>query len=229
MWFGEICSCCSLTALPGSCLNTFCSNFFSPRNWRQMRTKLRDRPFVRVGVGSKTRCRAHLKASSSGWWLAACCCLSSAYQNRNSFLLIALETWIHLLLIRMFLPRNIKAASTGDQPMFDTRAWCRVAHLLRERFMLTSNSKFRHRPRSQDRFTAKRNFKFRVNISLSRSRWATLYSYENRPIHNPGWQLDLAPQKCKCNLSAMAYPLPSQLQSTGWPISSRTRICWLQI
>ena len=62
----------------------------------------------------------------------------------------------------------------------------RVAHLLRERFMLTSNSKFRHRPRSQDKFTAKRNFKFRVNISLSRSRWATLYSYENRPIHNPG-------------------------------------------
>ena len=57
----------------------------------------------------------------------------------------------------------------------------RVAHLLRERFMLTSNSKFRHWPRSQDKFTAKRNFKFGVNISLSRSRWATLYymNYEH--------------------------------------------------
>ena len=51
----------------------------------------------------------------------------------------------------------------------------RVAHLLRERNMLTSNSKFRHQPRSQDKFTPKRNFKFGINISLSRSRWATLY------------------------------------------------------
>ena len=50
----------------------------------------------------------------------------------------------------------------------------RVAHLLWERFMLTSNSKFRHRPWSQDKFTAKRNLKFGANISLFRSRWATL-------------------------------------------------------
>ena len=51
----------------------------------------------------------------------------------------------------------------------------RVAHLLWERNMLTSTSKFRHWPSSQDKFTAKRNFKFGVNISFSRSRWATLY------------------------------------------------------
>jgi len=51
----------------------------------------------------------------------------------------------------------------------------RVAHLLWERNMLTSISKFRQRPKSQDKFTAKRNFKFGVNISFSRSRWATLY------------------------------------------------------
>ena len=50
----------------------------------------------------------------------------------------------------------------------------RVAHLLQERNMLTSNSNFRHRPMSQDKVTAKRNFKFGVNTSLSRSRWATL-------------------------------------------------------
>ena len=50
----------------------------------------------------------------------------------------------------------------------------RVAHLLREINMLTSNLKFRCWPRSQDKFTAERNFKFGVNISLSHSRWATL-------------------------------------------------------
>ena len=51
----------------------------------------------------------------------------------------------------------------------------RVAHLLWERFMLTSKSKFRHWPGPQDKFTNKRNFKFGVNISPSQSRWATLY------------------------------------------------------
>ena len=50
----------------------------------------------------------------------------------------------------------------------------RVAHLLRERNMLTSNSKFRQWPGSGEQLTAKRNFKFGVNIFLSRSRWATL-------------------------------------------------------
>ena len=50
-----------------------------------------------------------------------------------------------------------------------------MAHLLAEKLMLTSNSKFRHRPGPQDKLTAKRNFKFGVNINLSASRWATLY------------------------------------------------------
>ena len=36
----------------------------------------------------------------------------------------------------------------------------RVAHLLRERNMLTLNSKFRHQSGSQDNFAAERNFKF---------------------------------------------------------------------
>ena len=52
----------------------------------------------------------------------------------------------------------------------------RVAHLLRERNMLSSTSKFRRWPGSEDKFTAKHNFKFGVNISFSRSRWATLYT-----------------------------------------------------
>ena len=51
----------------------------------------------------------------------------------------------------------------------------RVAHLLQERNLLTSNSKFRCRPGSQDKLIAKRNFNFGVNIFLSQSRWATLY------------------------------------------------------
>ena len=40
----------------------------------------------------------------------------------------------------------------------------RVAHLLRERNMLTSNSKYRWWPGSEDKVTAKRSFKFGVNI-----------------------------------------------------------------
>ena len=55
----------------------------------------------------------------------------------------------------------------------------RVAHLLRERNMLTSNFKFRWWPGSGGKLTAKRNFKFGVNIILSRSRWATLYSWRD--------------------------------------------------
>ena len=43
----------------------------------------------------------------------------------------------------------------------------RVAHLLQEGNMLTSNSKFRCRPGSQDKLIAKRNFNFGVNIFLS--------------------------------------------------------------
>ena len=50
----------------------------------------------------------------------------------------------------------------------------RVAHLLWERNMLTSKSKFRCWPGPEDKLKAKRNFKFGVNISISRSRWATL-------------------------------------------------------
>ena len=57
----------------------------------------------------------------------------------------------------------------------------RVAHLLWERFMLTSNSKFRHKPGSQDRLTANHNFNFGVNIFLSQSRWATLYKHFQPP------------------------------------------------
>ena len=50
-----------------------------------------------------------------------------------------------------------------------------MAHLLRERDMLTSDSKFHWWPGSDGKLTAKRNFKFGVNIILSQSRWATLY------------------------------------------------------
>ena len=75
-----------------------------------------------------------------------------------------------------YLPRpyaNDAAAAAANNGAIPPGMY-RVAHLLREGNMLTSTSKFRHRPRSQDKFTAKRNFKFGVNISLSRSRWATL-------------------------------------------------------
>ena len=51
----------------------------------------------------------------------------------------------------------------------------RVVHLLRERNMLTSNSKFRWWPGSEGKLTGKRNLKCGVNIILSQSRWATLY------------------------------------------------------
>ena len=51
----------------------------------------------------------------------------------------------------------------------------RVAHLLRERDMLTSDSKLRWWPGSEGKLTAKRNFKFGVNIIIYKSRWATLY------------------------------------------------------
>ena len=54
--------------------------------------------------------------------------------------------------------------------------------MLRERNILTSNSKFRQWPGSGEKLTAKRNFKFGVNIFLSRSRWATLYT---RPAGHP--------------------------------------------
>ena len=50
----------------------------------------------------------------------------------------------------------------------------RVAHLLQERNMLTSISKFRWWPGSEDKLTTKCNFKFGVNIFLSQNRWATL-------------------------------------------------------
>ena len=43
----------------------------------------------------------------------------------------------------------------------------RVAHLLRERNMLTSNSKFHWWPGSEEKLSVKRNFTFVVNIFLS--------------------------------------------------------------
>ena len=52
--------------------------------------------------------------------------------------------------------------------------WYRLAHLLWERNTLTSNSKFHWWPGSEDKLTAKRNFKFGVKMSISQSRWATL-------------------------------------------------------
>lgn len=39
----------------------------------------------------------------------------------------------------------------------------RVTHVVAEKVMLTSNSKFLHRPASQDKLTAKHNFRFGVN------------------------------------------------------------------
>merc|ERR1711879_820374 len=43
----------------------------------------------------------------------------------------------------------------------------RVTRMVAEKIMLTSNSKFRHRPGLQAKLTVKRNFKFGVNISYS--------------------------------------------------------------
>ena len=50
----------------------------------------------------------------------------------------------------------------------------RVAHLVQERNMLTSDSKIHWWPGTQKKLSAKCNFQFGVNIFLSRSRWATL-------------------------------------------------------
>ena len=50
----------------------------------------------------------------------------------------------------------------------------RVAHLLRERDMLTPNLKLRSAVNSSYDPCQRRNFEFDVNIFLSRSRWATL-------------------------------------------------------
>ena len=50
--------------------------------------------------------------------------------------------------------------------------------------MLTSNSKFRWWPGSEGKLTAKRNFKFGVNIFLSQSRWATLYLCRAQELFN---------------------------------------------
>ena len=60
----------------------------------------------------------------------------------------------------------------------------RVAHLLRERDMLTSDSKFRWWPGLEGKLTAKRNFKFGVSIILSQSRWATLYYQKFKVVLN---------------------------------------------
>ena len=49
--------------------------------------------------------------------------------------------------------------------------------MVAEKIMLTSNSKFRHRPGWQANLTVKRNFKFRVNINFSATIRVTLYSY----------------------------------------------------
>ena len=51
----------------------------------------------------------------------------------------------------------------------------RVTRMVAEKIMLTSNSKFRHRPGWQANLTVKRNFKFRVNINYSTTIRVTLY------------------------------------------------------
>ena len=51
----------------------------------------------------------------------------------------------------------------------------RVTHVVPEYFLLTSNSKFRHRAGSQYNLTARRNFKSEANISYSATTWVTLY------------------------------------------------------
>ena len=50
----------------------------------------------------------------------------------------------------------------------------RVTRMVAENIMLTSNSKFRHRPGWQANLTVKRNFKFRVNINYSTTIRVTL-------------------------------------------------------
>ena len=52
----------------------------------------------------------------------------------------------------------------------------RVTHLLRERIMLTPNLKLRLAVSLPPDPGHQRNLKFDVNIFLSRSRWATLYT-----------------------------------------------------
>ena len=47
--------------------------------------------------------------------------------------------------------------------------------MVAEKIILTSNSKFRHRPEWQANLTVKRNFKFRVNINYSTTIRVTLY------------------------------------------------------
>ena len=55
-----------------------------------------------------------------------------------------------------------------------SRALYRVTRMVAERIMLTSNSKFRHRPGWQTNLTVKRNFKFGVNINYSATIRVTL-------------------------------------------------------
>ena len=59
----------------------------------------------------------------------------------------------------------------------DAQSICifRVAHLLRERYMLTLNLKLRSAVNLSCGLGWWRNFEFVVNIFLSRSRWSTLY------------------------------------------------------
>ena len=50
----------------------------------------------------------------------------------------------------------------------------RVTRMVAEKIMLTSKSKFRQRPGQQTNLTAKRNFKFGVNINYSATIRVTL-------------------------------------------------------
>ena len=63
----------------------------------------------------------------------------------------------------------ISATSTGEKKIGKCASFSaidrnyRVTHVVTEKLMLTSNSKFRHRPASQDKLIAKRNFRCGVN------------------------------------------------------------------